>query len=457
MKKLTFLVAALCATMALNAAEVVDVTLANGKYDTDHITWAEVSDNIVLQQLKGSSSTAVNSSYISAPRVYNGHILAFECAANYSITKIEITYNGTYYGGSASACLLTAATSVSDNTVTDDATKIQRTLSTESNGTHVFSTANAAGESNIYIQCNYESGGKQLRPTAIKITYIKAATTEPVITCGNVEFDIYTEKFGEAQNIEVIGENLSEAIVATLQEGTNFEVSGTLTAAGGTLNVSVKATTEGDYKDVLVLTSGTTTKEVAIHAEVVVLNGDGTEANPFTCADVQKLKNSLGTAEEYWVKGYILGGAASAGSELVVDNTKNSAICLADDKNAETPQIPVALESSSSAREALNAVDNPTVIGSLVRVKGTLEPYFSMPGVKGVGAQADYVIIQSPTTALETVEMSNIYANNGRIYGAEQGRIYTINGMDVTEQNGQLSNGIYIVKVGATATKIAVK
>lgn len=61
------------------------------------------------------------------------------------------------------------------------------------------------------------------------------------------------------------------------------------------------------------------------------------------------------------------------------------------------------------------------------------------------------------TTAIESVEMSNIYAHSGRIYGAEQGRIYTINGMDVTEQNGQLSNGIYIVKVGATATKIAVK
>ncbi|MGM9746347.1 MAG: chitobiase/beta-hexosaminidase C-terminal domain-containing protein [Paludibacteraceae bacterium] len=61
------------------------------------------------------------------------------------------------------------------------------------------------------------------------------------------------------------------------------------------------------------------------------------------------------------------------------------------------------------------------------------------------------------TTAIESVEMSNIYAHSGRIYGAEQGRIYTINGMDVTEQNGQLSNGIYIVKVGAKATKIAVK
>ncbi len=66
-------------------------------------------------------------------------------------------------------------------------------------------------------------------------------------------------------------------------------------------------------------------------------------------------------------------------------------------------------------------------------------------------------VTEQSTTAIESVEMSNIYAHSGRIYGAEQGRIYTINGMDVTEQNGQLSNGIYIVKVGATATKIAVK
>ncbi len=66
-------------------------------------------------------------------------------------------------------------------------------------------------------------------------------------------------------------------------------------------------------------------------------------------------------------------------------------------------------------------------------------------------------LTEQSTTAIESVEMSNIYAHSGRIYGAEQGRIYTINGMDVTEQNGQLSNGIYIVKVGAKATKIAVK
>lgn len=61
-----------------------------------------------------------------------------------------------------------------------------------------------------------------------------------------------------------------------------------------------------------------------------------------------------------------------------------------------------------------------------------------------------------PTTALENVEALEVYAENGRIYAAEGARIFTVSGIDVTEMNGQL-NGIYIVKVGNQATKIAVK
>ena len=60
------------------------------------------------------------------------------------------------------------------------------------------------------------------------------------------------------------------------------------------------------------------------------------------------------------------------------------------------------------------------------------------------------------TTALQAVTVTDIYANNGRIYGAEGMRIYTVSGMDVTDQNGQL-NGIYIVKTQAGVCKIAVK
>lgn len=88
------------------------------------------------------------------------------------------------------------------------------------------------------------------------------------------------------------------------------------------------------------------------------------------------------------------------------------------------------------------------IVGIAIDYQGTKESYIGIYPIS---------VTEQSTTAIESVEMSNIYAHSGRIYGAEQGRIYTINGMDVTEQNGQLSNGIYIVKVGATATKIAVK
>ena len=60
------------------------------------------------------------------------------------------------------------------------------------------------------------------------------------------------------------------------------------------------------------------------------------------------------------------------------------------------------------------------------------------------------------TTALQAVTVADIYANNGRIYGAEGMRIYTVSGIDVTDQNGQL-NGIYIVKAQTGVYKIAVK
>ncbi len=88
------------------------------------------------------------------------------------------------------------------------------------------------------------------------------------------------------------------------------------------------------------------------------------------------------------------------------------------------------------------------IVGIAIDYQSTKESYIGIYPIS---------VTEQSTTAIESVELSNIYAHSGRIYGAEQGRIYTINGMDVTEQNGQLSNGIYIVKVGAKATKIAVK
>lgn len=51
---------------------------------------------------------------------------------------------------------------------------------------------------------------------------------------------------------------------------------------------------------------------------------------------------------------------------------------------------------------------------------------------------------------------ANVYGANGTIYGAENGRIYTITGMDVTEQNGRL-NGVYVVKLNGKVQKVMVR
>ena len=65
-------------------------------------------------------------------------------------------------------------------------------------------------------------------------------------------------------------------------------------------------------------------------------------------------------------------------------------------------------------------------------------------------------LYENTTVDNKEVIEDSIYSNNGTIYGAKNGRIYTITGLDVTKQNGSL-NGIYVVKANGKTQKIAVK
>ena len=76
----------------------VDVSLSSGSFSDNVITWTCADGNITIQQIKGSSSTNPNSSYISAPRVYKQNILSFVATNGYAITNIDIKYNGAYNG-----------------------------------------------------------------------------------------------------------------------------------------------------------------------------------------------------------------------------------------------------------------------------------------------------------------------------------------------------------------------
>lgn len=144
------------------------VTLNSGIFDTDHITWT-LDGVITIQQIKGTSASAVNSSYISAPRVYKGHILSFVANDGYVLKSISITVSSTYYGNS-----MTAGIAVSDDVVTDNTTAVSRTWANTSGGTHVVGSVSSSGLSEIYIQNVATGSNVQLRPTAISITYSTA-------------------------------------------------------------------------------------------------------------------------------------------------------------------------------------------------------------------------------------------------------------------------------------------
>ncbi len=420
MKKLfSLFMVSLCAFTMIHAEEVT-LDLATGKHDGAKITWMAASDNITITQNQGQSTTAVNANYISGPRMYKGHYLGFECATNYTINKVEIVC-----GDRVGSDIKAGTEVVENNVVKNDA--ITCTFGTKSGESHTFTSA--AGVSNLYIQNSDTTLAEytQLRFTAIKITYTKAATTQPTITAANT-FEVGTVASASAfepQVLKVVGENLTALTYAIKEADAAFTVTGTLSATGGDLTVTCTATTPGTHTATLVLTgTPSVTKEVLLTATILDVEGDGTKENPFTVADVIKLSNVLGTAQKYWVKGIILGAANN--DKIVTD--VNSNIVLGATADAEHPNwVPVQLP-SGDVRTALNVKDNAANIGKTVKLYGTLDTYFSMPGVKNT---TEYEWVEGGT-AVENVTANKVAARkiieNGQVYILRDGVKYNIFG-----------------------------
>ena len=116
--------------------------------------------------------------------------------------------------------------------------------------------------------------------------------------------------------------------------------------------------------------------------------GAGTDASPYTVADVLTLNNPA-NAPLAWVEGYVVGSFASTakitlGADGAVET--NLAIAASPTETDFDKCIPVALPTGSDVRAALNLVAHPENVGKKVKVQGTLEKYFGKPGVKGTKA-----------------------------------------------------------------------
>lgn len=234
----------------------------------------------------------------------------------------------------------------------------------------------------------------------------------------------------------------------------------TLTPAEATTAVVWSSSDEA----IATVTNGVVTMVGVGSATITAQAGEGvkatctvevSEATVLTCAQAAEkalavsANNEVAADGKYVIRGYVI---KEAGKGIATDfeSYGNYSFWMADDKSATEGTFEAFQVKPKDGKTLVEVGDYVEIVGDLTKFKTTAETV-------GKGNATAEIITKGSTTAIESVEMSNIYAHSGRIYGAEQGRIYTINGMDVTEQNGQLSNGIYIVKVGATATKIAVK
>ncbi len=287
-----------------------------------------------------------------------------------------------------------------------------------------------------------------------RFRYYKSST----ITGGTTYFYPQLYKKVVGPEVAATGIKLSETSLSKEQYKRATLVA-TLTPAEATTEVVWSSSDE----KVATVSNGVVTMVGVGKATITAKAGEGvtatcdvtvSEPTILTCAQAAEkalavsANNEVAADGMYVVRGYVIELVGTPSSDF--SKYGNYSFLMADDKAATKgtfEAFQVAPKDGATLAE----------VGDYVEIVGDLTKYGTTAETVGKSNATAEIITKGSTTAIESVEMSNIYAHSGRIYGAEQGRIYTINGMDVTEQNGQLSNGIYIVKVGATATKIAVK
>lgn len=342
MKKFFSLVAAvLFAGSMMAATETLNCPV--GTVSEDAMTFQ--TDNFTFVHAKGTSS---NLAAYHPWRVYSGNTITITGGQFVAgITKVELAHSSSYWS----------------KEVTSDQGTV--TMCTENSGTTVIDEfASGVKELTITVGAGETSG--QDRFLSITITFDKAEVTTPIIVANDQNLGVIPVGLSKEIKLNVTGLNLTQAIVASMEEGSasRFEVSGDLTAEGGELTIVATAAAAGAVAENLILKAGEeATLTVALSFNAIATLGDGSEENPFTCADLTTLANGWGG--KHWVTG------------IIVENN-DANIALASTAGADK-EVSVQLGATSSLREALNPV-----VGMSVKALGSLESYNSLPGVKNL-------------------------------------------------------------------------
>jgi uncharacterized protein YdeI (BOF family) len=116
----------------------------------------------------------------------------------------------------------------------------------------------------------------------------------------------------------------------------------------------------------------------------------GSMSDPYTVA--QAISNQ--DKQDVWAIGYIVGAFDKSINKFVTDTTGQvkTNIALSDNRGETdvTRMLPVNF-TSASLKNALNICDNPLNINRLVMIRGDLEAYYSVPGMRNT---TDYLFLE---------------------------------------------------------------
>lgn len=226
------------------------IVLANGTFVSQQIVWEGTSCSIT--QAKGSSSTNVNSKYISAPRWYASHVISFAAKPGYVLESVVVTATSNDY---ASALKNSTYSSGSSATVS---------------GSEV--TITTSGDFTITM-------GAQSRISKIVVTYRSASTPYLNVTPSTLPAFPETEiGYTPTQKFTLSGNSLTADAVLAIS-GTNadmFSVSpSSITPTDGSISdtevtVTYTPTEAGSHEATLTVSStGATDQVIALSGTAI--------------------------------------------------------------------------------------------------------------------------------------------------------------------------------------------
>ena len=268
---------------------------------------------------------------------------------------------------------------------------------------------------------------------------ITEATTGPAVSFKEKNTSAFASVKGSTheQEEEVLSAYLTTDITVSV-EGVDAELftlsTNTLPKDGGSIKVTYNGTTEGAAEATLKIVSGTVSAEKDLTG--FTASHVGTEEDPLTIADVINMNSA--NKINAWVTGVIANGCAvnvdSKNVNGITSTITNSSIVLCKTAEATPENLPVQLP-AGDVRTALNIKDNSSLIGTTVKLYGSLENYYARPGVKDV---SDYKSDAS-TGVEETLADENAPVE-----------YFNLQGVKVANPE----NGIFIKRQGSRASKV---